>query len=53
MSILHCFFQSMSTQFSKKDIYRLQKDTWKLNDNMGLMKRKILQLLLTKLYNPC
>ena len=35
--------------FPKKDIWRLQKDTWKLNDIMGLMKCKI--LLLTKLYN--
>ena len=24
----------MSRQISKKDIWRLQKDTWKLNDNM-------------------
>ena len=30
---------------------RLQRDTWNENDIMGLMKRKILQLLLTKLDN--
>ena len=32
----------MSRQFSKKDIWRLQKDTWKLNYIIGLMKCKIL-----------
>ena len=50
MSILHSFL-SMHRQFSKKNIRRLQKDTWKRNYIMGPMKRKILQLLLTKLYN--
>ena len=39
----------MSRQFKKKkNIWRLQKDTWKLNDIRGLMSCKI---LLTKLYN--
>ena len=42
----------MSRQFSQKDIWRLQKDTWKLNDIMGLVKRKILQLLIMKLIQP-
>ena len=49
--MLHCFFKSMSCQFSKKVILILQKDTWKLNYIMGLNKCKILQLLLSKLYN--
>ena len=34
MSMLHRFFQTMSRQFSKKDIWRLQKETWKQNDIM-------------------
>ena len=33
----HCFFEAMSRQFCKKDIWRLQNDAWKLNNIMGLM----------------
>ena len=40
----------MSRQFSKKDIWRLQRETLKLNGSMNLAKCKILQLMLTKLY---
>ena len=42
ISIFHWFFYSMFLQFFKKDMWRLQKDIWKLNDILGLMRCKIL-----------
>ena len=39
-------FSNLLRQFSKNDIWRLQKEAWKLNYIMGLMRCKILNCLL-------